>query len=146
MHTDSIVPLIATIAYIPLFIILLTNRPWGSKHRLFLLFLIPAALWSFTTFLSRSALSHYEATGVNIVICLLIWMLVQLHYFIRSFYQFERVKIPLAYIFLITSIILIAAPIHDYLKPTVEAGVVDYGYGIIVIGLLFLFFRSDCSP
>ena len=130
-----IVPLIATVAYIPLFVILLTNRPWGIRHRLFLLFLITAVFWSFTTFLSRSILpSQYEPTGVKIVICLLLWMLVQLHYFIRSFYQFERVKIPVAYVFVIATIILAVTNFH-FVNTTQG---VEYGPSIIALVLLFL--------
>jgi diguanylate cyclase (GGDEF)-like protein len=138
MNTDfkDIIPLIATIAYIPLFVILLTNRPWGSKHRLFLLFLIPAVLWSFTTFIGRSILpSQYEPLGVKIVICLLLWLLVQLHYFIRSFYQSERVKIPLVYVFVIVTIILAVTNFHFV---NTDQGV-KYGPSIVALVLTFLF-------
>ena len=128
-----IVPLIATIAYIPLFVILLANRPWGNMHRLFLLFLISAVLWSFTTFLSRSV-SPNEPTGVKIVICLLLWMLVQLHYFIRSFYKSERVRIPLAYIFVIVTMVLAAT--NFYFVNTAQG--VKYGPSIVALVITFL--------
>ena len=131
-----LIPLIASIAYIPLFGILLTNRPWSRKHRLFLLFLISAVLWSFSTFLSRSILpSQYEPLGVKIVVCLLLWMLVQLHYFISSFYQSERVRIPLAYVFMIAAIVLAAS---DFYFVTIDTNGVHYGYSIIALVLLFL--------
>ena len=130
------VPLIATIAYIPLFVILLTNRPLGIRHKLFLLFLITAVLWSFTTFLSRM-ISPNELNGVRIVICLLLWMLVQLHYFIRSFYQHERVKIPSAYVFVIATIILAWAVRNDLFVYS-HTGDVHYGPLIIALVLTFL--------
>jgi len=131
-----LVPLIASIAYIPLFAILVSNRPWSGKHSLFLLFLISAALWSFSTFLGRSILpSQYEPLGVKIVICLLLWMLVQLHYFICSFYQSERVRIPLAYVFMIAAIVLAAS---DFYFVTIDTKGVHYGYSIIALVLLFL--------
>ncbi len=141
MNVHVLVPLIATIAYIPLFVILLSNRPWQRKHRLFFLFLIPTILWSLSIVLFRSDfLMPYKLLLIRIGICLVIWTLVQLHYFICSFYQSERIKIPLAYIFLIATIVLTAL---GYLPRNIEvtaSGInVDYGPWIIVICLLFLF-------
>jgi len=130
------VPLIASIAYIPLFVILLTNRPLGIRHKLFLLFLITAVLWSFSTFLSRM-ISPNELNGVRIAICLLLWMLVQFHYFIRSFYQHERVKIPSAYVFVIATIILAWAVRNDLFVYS-HNGDVHYGPLIITLVLTFL--------
>ena len=140
MSVDALVPLIATIAYIPLFGILLSNRPWQRKQRLFLLFLIPAMLWSLSTFFSRSGLLLQNSPlEVKIILCITIWMLVQLHYFVCSFYQPGRIKIPLAYIFLVATIVLAAL---GYIPQDVEvtaSGIdVDYGPWIIAIGLLFL--------
>jgi len=140
MNIHVLVPLIATIAYIPLFVILLSNRPWQRRHRLFLLFLIPAILWSLSDIFFRSDfLMPYKLLLIGIGICLVIWMLVQLHYFICSFYQSERIKIPLAYLLPIATIVLAAA---GYIPLNVEvtaSGInVDYGPWIIAIGLLFL--------
>jgi hypothetical protein len=87
MSAQILIPLIATIAYIPLFVILLSNRPWQRSHRIFLLFLIPAVLWSLSTFLSMSnLLTHNKSLEVKIILCIAILMLVQFHYFVRSFY------------------------------------------------------------
>ena len=133
------IPLIATIAYVPLFVILLTNRPWGNRHWLFLWFLIPAVLWSAATFLSRGVLSQHgpvlETHGVRIVVCLFLWMLVQFHYFIRSFYQSERVKKPFAYILVVAAIILAA---RDFFFVDIEQGVVVYRPSIVALVLTFL--------
>jgi len=140
MNADIIVPLIATIAYIPLVVILLTNRPWQTRHRLFLLFLIPTILWSLSITLFRSDLliAHKDFL-IKIGICLVIWMLVQLHYFIRSFYQTERIKIPLAYLFLVATIIMTAfGRIPQAIEVTASGINVDYGPWIIVTALLFL--------
>jgi len=140
MNINVLIPLIATIAYIPLFVILLSNQPWQRRHRLFLLFLIPAVLWSLSTFLSRSGLLFQNSPlGVKIVLCIAIWMLVQLHYFVYSFYQSGRIKIPLAYIFLVSTIALAAL---NYIPRSIEvtaSGInVDYGPWITAIALLFL--------
>jgi diguanylate cyclase (GGDEF)-like protein len=142
MNAQILIPLIATIAYIPLFVILLSNRPWTRRHRLFLLFLIPAALWSLDIILFRSNfLMPYKLLLIRIGICFLIWMLVQLHYFISSFYRSERIKIPLAYLFLVATIVLAALDkIPGHIGNTdTGAIVVDYGVWIIVTCLLFLF-------
>jgi len=141
MNFHDLVPLIATIAYIPLFAILLSNRPWRRKQRLFLLFLISTLLWSLTTFLSRNGLLFQNSLlEVKIVLCIVIWMLIQLHYFVRSFYQPGRIKIPLAYIFLLSAIALAAL---GYIPQSVEvtaSGVnVDYGPWSIAIFSIFLF-------
>jgi diguanylate cyclase (GGDEF)-like protein len=140
MNAQTVIPLIATIAYIPLFVILLSNRPWQRRHTFFLWFLIPAVLWSFITFLSMGdLLIQNRPLEVKIVLCLAILMLVQFHYFVSSFYQSERIRTPLAYIFLVASIALVAAPfVPDDVKPVVTDSGVNYGYGIIVIYLLFL--------
>lgn len=134
-HPSALVPLIASIAYIPLFVILVSNRPWQRRHWLFLLFLVSAVLWSFSTFLSRSLLpGQYEPLGIKIVICITLWMLVQLHYFIYSFYQTERVKIPWAYVFVVAAIVLAAS---DFYFVSTDQGV-RYGPSIVALVLVFL--------
>jgi diguanylate cyclase (GGDEF)-like protein len=149
----TIPPLIAAIAYVPLVVILLRNRPLGIRHKLFLLFLVSALCWSIATFVSRGFLSQdgsvLEEQGVRIVVCLFVWMLVTLHYFIRFFYPTERFKMPLACAFPVAAMVLVAAPVPgillelevllDYpLKPEVAGGVVTYGFGVIAIVVAFL--------
>ena len=135
MNVQALVPLVATVAYIPLFVILLSNRPWQQRHKLFLLFLIPAVLWSFITFLSmRDLLIHNKELEVKIVVSIAILMLVQFHYLVRFFYQSERIKIPFAYVFPVATIVLAASGlIPDSVEPFVV-----YGPWIVAIGLLFL--------
>ena len=141
MNVHSLIPLVATIAYIPLFVILLSNRPWQLRHKLFLLFLIPAILWSLSDIFFRSDFfMPYKLLLVRVVICISIWMLIQLHYFIYSFYQSDRIKIPLAYLLPIATVALAAL---GYIPQSVEVtarGInVAYGPWIIGIFLLFLF-------
>ena len=141
MNSHVVIPLIGTIAYIPLFVILLSNRPWQRKHRLFLLFLVPAMLWSLTDIFFRSDfLMPYKLLLVKIGICIVIWMLIQLHYFISSFYRFEHIKIPLAYIFLITTIVLASLGfIPNNIEVTASGINVTYGPWILAVCLFFLF-------
>ncbi|MFB0556432.1 MAG: hypothetical protein ACETVW_01035, partial [Dehalococcoidia bacterium] len=140
MNAPVLIPLVATIAYIPLFVILLSSRPWNRKQKFFLLFLITAVLWSLSTFLSRSdLLIHNKLLEVKIVICVVFWMLVQFHYFVSSFYRSERIKIPLAYIFPIAIIVLAAL---GYIPQSVEVTAssihVNYGFWVLAIALLLL--------
>jgi len=141
MNVNVLIPLIATIAYIPLFFILLSSRPWNRKQKFFLLFLIAAVFWSLSTFLSRSdLLIHNKLLEVKIVICVVFWMLVQLHYFICSFYRSERIKIPLAYIFPTAAIVLAAlGDLPRGIEVTASSISVDYGPWIIAIVIPFLF-------
>jgi len=147
MSAQALIPLVATIAYVPLFVILLSNRPWQPKQKLFFLFLIPAVLWSLSSFLFRSDLwlqdkpLEVKTLEVKIVVCLSIWMLVQLRYFGASFYRSERIRLPLTYVFLVATIVLAAL---GYIPRGIERTptgtiIVDYGPSIIVIALLFLF-------
>jgi len=141
MNVYALIPLIATIAYIPLFVILLNNRPLSGKQRFFFLFLIPTMLWSLSGFFFRSDfLMPYKLPIVKFGICILIWMLVQLHYFISSFYRSERIKIPWVYIFLVATIVLaLLGYIPRGIEITASGINVHYGPWIIAIGLLFLF-------
>jgi len=142
MNFYDLVPLIATIAYIPLFGILLSNRPWQRRQKLFILFLIPAVLWSLITFLSRSGLLFQDSPlEVKIVLCIAVWMLVQLHYFVCSFYQPGRVKIPLAYIFLV-SVIVLAALNHIPQSVEVTASGINVDYGPWSIAIFLVFFLT----
>jgi diguanylate cyclase (GGDEF)-like protein len=140
MNAQILIPLIATIAYIPLFVILLSNRPWQRRQRLFVLFLIPALLWSLDIILFRADfLVPYKLLLIRISICFVVWMLVQLHYFVCSFHEPERIKIPLAYLFLVATIALAASgKIPEAVKSIGNSLNVVYGPWVIAIFLLFL--------
>jgi hypothetical protein len=85
METHSLVPLLAAIAYVPLLVVLVVNRPWGRQQRVFFWFLVPAMLWSVMDFFGRSAVIEDKVVAVRIVLSIAIWMGVQFHYFLRSF-------------------------------------------------------------
>ena len=134
MRADVLIPLVAAVVYVPLLVILLSNRPWQKRHRLFFLFLVAALLWSSTTFMSRTGLLGPDMlVQVRIVLCIYIWMLVQFHFFIASFYRSEPLKIPWAYSFLLITIIL---AVLGYVPKQVDP--IVYGVPITVISLAFL--------
>jgi len=141
MNVQVLIPLSAVIAYIPLFVILLINRPWDRKQRLFFLFLVSTFIWSFgDVFFRGSFLMEDKLLIGKVVLCIVIWMLVQFHYFLRSFYESQPIRMPFAYGFLASAIVL---ALLGYMPKSVEVtanGVnVDYGVWILIIGLLILF-------
>jgi diguanylate cyclase (GGDEF)-like protein/putative nucleotidyltransferase with HDIG domain len=140
MTAQILIPLIASIAYIPLFVILLFNRPWDRKQKFFFLFLTAAVFWSLSSFLIGSDWGiQNKELQVKIIISAAVWMLIQFYYFICTFYQSERFKIPWAYIFLVATIILAAL---GYIPQRVEIAAsvisVDYGPWLMAISLVFL--------
>ena len=140
MNVHALIALIATVAYIPLFVVMLSNKPWNTKQRVFFLFLIPAILWSLVGFFGRTDFFMWEQSlAVRLTVCVTIWMLIHLHYFVCTFYQSERIKIPWAYIFLVSTIALAAlGHIPRDIEVTTSGIIVDYGPWIIAIGFLFL--------
>lgn len=141
MNPHALVPLIASIAYIPLLVILGLNRPWNSRQRAFVLFLIPAFLWSVIDVFFRGGLfPEAQATLVAAGICVVIWMVVQFHYLLVSYYSPQWVTVPVAYLFVVATI---ALAIHGNIpKAVVQTPVglqVQYGLSTIVIAVLMLF-------
>jgi len=146
MNTHVLVPLIATIAYIPLLIILLANRPWDRKQRFAFLFLIPAILWSLTdTFFRSDFFMPDKLFLVKVVLCFAVWMGVQGHYSLRSFHSSQRLKIPFAYILLVSCIVLAALGyIPRGIDVTTGSIAVDYGnWFILVVFVLFTLIAKD---
>jgi len=148
MNVYTLFPLIAVVAYIPLLITTLSSRPWQTRHKLFILFLIAAMVWSLTDIFLRSNFSP----GHNLFLLKLILITytltaVQFHVFVSSFYApGEGRWLPLAYASLAIAIILILTGI-------VPEGVyaegnklyLDYGQGIffLLVPLMALACRTS---
>ena len=109
MNIYALLPLIATIAYIPLLITTIGSRPWQKRHRLFILFLIPAMLWSLTDFFFRSNLfPEYNLLLFKAIVILFMWMVVQFHCFSSSFFTPGQGRwLPFAYASLAAIIVLV---------------------------------------
>jgi len=89
MTIHSWIPLIAGIAYVPLFVILIHNRPWQKQHYLFAWYLGAATLWSLSSAFVRSDfLVEYKLLLFRVVICSFVWATVQFYHFIK-FYLFK---------------------------------------------------------
>ncbi|MFC1906449.1 GAF domain-containing sensor histidine kinase [Chloroflexota bacterium] len=130
MDFHSLIPLIAAIVYISLFLVIIFNHPWQEQQRLFVMYLVAATLWSFSDFLMRSDfLMGYKLPLFRLVTFFTIWWALQLYYFHRSFLHLSKGwGIWFGYVSLVVFGILAAV---GYAPPgiTVSGGVVDPVYG-----------------
>ncbi len=86
MAIHYLIPLIATLIYVSLFLVVIINRPWQKQHKLFVLYLAAATLWGFSNFLLLSNfLIEYKLLLFRLVIVSSMWWVVQLYHFARSF-------------------------------------------------------------
>src|SRR4030042_2942433 len=98
MNIHALIPLIAAVAYIPLFLILINNRPWQRQHRLFAAYLIVAVFWSVADIFGRSYFfMDRKVLLLQIVVFAFLLTCVQSHYFVASFYRNVSFKFPVAY-------------------------------------------------
>jgi signal transduction histidine kinase len=106
----SYIPLIAAIAYIPLFIIVISSRPWQRQHLFFVLYLAAAILWSSVSFLLHSSfLPENKLLLARIMTVAFTWMAVQLYVFSRRFgYGSYITGLAVGYVLLSVSIVLAA--------------------------------------
>jgi diguanylate cyclase (GGDEF)-like protein len=107
-NSHALIPLAAMIAYVPLALVSLFHRPWQKQQGYFVLYLIPAILWSLSDFFLRSDLLHINQTIlVKVIICMGFWMVIQFHYILRS-YHGKSGRFPLAFLPLLALIVLAA--------------------------------------
>ncbi len=146
MNTHVLIPLVAAVAYVPLFVILLTNRPWQRQQKFFLLFLIAALLWSISDIFARSDFFLQGKLLLSqIVMFIGVWMMVQYHYFLRSFYETRGVRVPLLYGVLAGFILLAAL---GYIPKGIDfttSGInVEYGNWLLpIFAVLFIVVGQD---
>ena len=135
MNTHALVPLLAAVAYVPLLVGLLMNRPWGRQQRLFLLFLIPAFLWSVADILFRSdSFVEEKLLLVRLGICIAVWMGVQYHYLLCSFYRSQRIRVPLAYALAVGAIAMAALGyVPQAMEVSAEGINISYGTPILFV-------------
>src|SRR5512137_652636 len=108
MNSNALIPLAATIAYVPLLLVSLFHRPWQKQQGYFVLYLIPAMLWSLSDFLLRSEWLNINHTLlVQVILCMGFWMVIQFHY-VLSCYQSKPGRVPFAFLPLLAMIVLAA--------------------------------------
>ena len=109
MNIYALFPLIATIAYIPLLVTTISSRPWQRRHKLFILFLMAAILWSFSDYFFRSNFfPQYNFLLLKAITIIFPWMAVQFHCFTSSFFAPGQGRwLPFAYASLAAIIALV---------------------------------------
>lgn len=137
MNIYALFPLIATAAYIPLLVIALGTRPWRRLHTLFTLFVIPAMMWSLVDYFLRSNLfPQYNLILLRLGLISLMWMAVQLHCFMSSFYgPRQRRWLPFAYSSLgvVVALILLGYIGQGVTMINGDQLHLDYGPGIFIL-------------
>jgi len=136
MTSHAVIPLIATVAYLSLVVVLLPHRPWRLYDTLFLLFLVPAMLWSLFDFILRSdAVNIEHEVMVKVIVCFAIWTVTQFHFVLRFFHTPRmHLRALLVYIPLVAAIVLTSVgyiPREVDITPDVTR--VSYGVWIIPI-------------
>ncbi|MDD5703985.1 MAG: histidine kinase N-terminal 7TM domain-containing protein, partial [Dehalococcoidales bacterium] len=107
MNIQSLISLLAGLAYIPLFIVVGTNRPWQRQKKFFALFLVSMMLWSFGGSLFRSDyLIDYKIFLAKIVLCFLLLGITNMHYFLQTYYDTNTRSINNLLVYLGFSIVL----------------------------------------
>lgn len=145
MNSNALIPLAATIAYVPLLLVSLFHRPWQRQQGYFVLYLIPAVLWSLSDFLLRSDWLNIDHTIlVQVIICMGFWMVIQFHYVLSSYHS-KPSRIPFAFLPLLALIVLVALGKIPHTVETTEGEIsVRYGLWIILIAIpvVALIFRD----
>ncbi|MCK9355898.1 MAG: diguanylate cyclase [Dehalococcoidia bacterium] len=138
MDTHVVIPFIASVAYLILFAVLLMNRPWEKREKLFIAFIVAAFLYSVADlFVRGDFLMDYKRLLAQIGICMAIWTVVQYHYFIRPYFSRKPVRVPLAYLFVVSTAALCIAGLIPRLTTVTDGGVtVYYGLPLLIIGVL----------
>ena len=137
MNVYVLFPLIAVVAYIPLLITTVGSRPWHKNHRLFVLFLIAAMIWSLiSVFLRSNIFPQYNRPFLELILITYTWTAVQFYVFVSSFYAPGQGRwLPLAYTSLvIVSVLVILGYVAEGV--TVVNGdklYLDYGRGTIFL-------------
>jgi diguanylate cyclase (GGDEF)-like protein len=139
MNIYALFPLIAIAAYIPLLVIAIGTRPWRRQHTLFTLFLIPAIMWSLVDYFLRSNFfPEYNAFLLRALIIALMWMAVQLHCFMSSFFPPRTGRwLPFAWASL--GVVVVLAALGYIGKGVTPVGGdrlhLDYGPWIIIMAI-----------
>ncbi len=142
MNIYSLISLIATLAYVPLFLILLANRPWQRQKQTFAIFLMAIMLWGLGGFLFRSDYLVNEKFYIaKAILCIFILVITSLHYYLRTYYEKRAPGFPTAY--LITALLFVIVLLFMPERVIVgEIAVPVYGgwlyllafYGVVILG------------
>ncbi len=142
MTTYAWVPLAASIIFIPLFGVLLLNRPWDWKknkhHRILFWYLLVSISWSFTDFLLRSPFfPEHGVLLVDIILVLSPLMAIQFIYVLRYFARSKRINSRYIYVI---PLAVVALELLGYIPAAVDISTssIQVDYGIWLLCLVFV--------
>ena len=91
--TYSFAPLVSTIAFIPLLIVVLLTRPWQKRHLLFFIYLSFAMLWNLSAYFFRTNIfPGYTELLSRITLVMFLVSTVCFHFFSSSYYPANKGK------------------------------------------------------
>jgi diguanylate cyclase (GGDEF)-like protein len=149
MNVNSILPLLATIAYVPLVIILLASKTWKKQHWLLLAYLFAVIIWSLSAFFLRSDyLNAVKPDIFKVTVCGLPLAAGFLLYFIdyhtqRSLGRSIHVLFGLLLVFLV---LVITGYIPTSVTFTENAIVPVFGWWFYVLSAFFLIYPVFLIP
>ena len=87
MTVYYIIPFLAALIHVSLFLFIILNRPWQKQHKLLALYLVTAVFWTLSSFFLQNSnfFAEDKLLLFRIVIAISMWWAVQLYYFVRSF-------------------------------------------------------------
>ncbi len=138
MNIYALFPLVAVIVYIPLLVTTIGSRPWHTRQKLFILFLIAAMSWSLTdVFLRSNVFPQYNNFLLKAILITYTLTAVQFHCFASSYYApGEGRWLPLAYISMVLVVTLVALGIAPKgVEAEGDRLYLDYGRGIVFLAL-----------
>ena len=145
MNSHAFIPLVATVAFIPLLAATLLRRPWQKQQGYFILYLVPAVLWSLSDFLLRSDLLRLnQPVLIKVTICMAFWMVVQFHY-ILGHYHGRVGLVPLALAPVAVVVALALAGLVPRSSGVADGGItIDYGLWLMLpaVGLAVVIGRD----
>jgi diguanylate cyclase (GGDEF)-like protein len=138
MNIYALIPLIATIAYIPLLVTTASARPWRKQHRLFFAFVCAAFLYSLVDIVFRSNFfPQFSYQLLQVIIFLFALMAVQFHCFTSYFFPADKSRwLPFAYGSLVVAAIpLILNKLPQSVEYVDDRIFAKYGIYIVVVAL-----------
>jgi len=130
MNIHVVVPLVSFIAYFPLILLTASRRPRARVQNVFILYLITAMVWSFSSFMARADLYPGNISlCVKFIILAFVWMVVTYYHFVRAFLNKPSgFGVIAGYVFLAIVAILVAS--RDFpVSAEADDGVLHINYG-----------------
>jgi diguanylate cyclase (GGDEF)-like protein len=147
MNINAFLPLIVSIAYLPLLATILGMRPWRRQTTLFVFFIVASVVWSLVDYVSIS--NFFPQANLilfKLLIVIFVWMAIQFYSFTSSFFPPDKPRwLPLAYGSLLLDIVLVGS---GYFPQTIEIRggslypIFGYTTVLVVLPLFILLVRN----